>query len=205
MTEDTTPQEESAARNHKSQEAQSAGEGAETSAADLTGLNEKLEEARRLAETYRDQLLRKAAEFENYKRRAEADYSSLIRNANESLLSSLLPILDDFHRSLKSGKDLKDTDAFYRGIELIASKLTRTLELEGLKPFESVGHPFDVQYHDALLQVPRSDVPPHTVIEEVERGYMLNDRVLRHAKVIVSTAPELPGPPPSDPPEQEES
>ncbi len=205
MTEQTTPQEESAARNDKSQETESGREGAGSSAADLAGLNVRLEEAQRLAETYRDQLLRKAAEFENYKRRAEADYSSLIRNANETLLSSLLPILDDFHRSLKSGKDQKDTDAFYRGIELIASKLTRTLELEGLKPFESTGHPFDVHYHDALLQVPRNDVPPHTVIEEVERGYMLNDRVLRHAKVIVSTAPELTDKPPSDSPEQEES
>ena len=63
----------------------------------------------------------------------------------------------------------------------------KTLENQGLAPFASAGKPFDVHYHDALLQIPRADLPPHTVIEEVERGYMLNDRILRHAKVIVST------------------
>lgn len=150
----------------------------------------KLEEAQKAAETYRDQLLRKAAEFENYKRRTEADVANVIRNANEALIFSLLPILDDFDRSLKHGKDHGDYDAFYRGVELIQSKLQKILDAEGLTPFESVGKPFDVAYHDALLQVPRPDVPPHSVVEEVERGYLLNDKVLRHARVIVSAEPQ---------------
>ena len=148
----------------------------------------KLAEAEKAAESFKDQLLRKAAEFENYKRRSEADYVSIIKSANEGLLSALIPILDDFARSLKSGKDMKDYDAFYRGVELIYNKFSKILEAQGLAPFESSGKPFDVEYHDALLQVPRGDVPPHTVIEEVERGYKLNDKVLRHAKVIVSAA-----------------
>lgn len=170
----------------------------DTLAAEVIALQVKLEEAQKTAETYRDQLLRKAADFENYKRRNEAEYANLLRSASESLVSALLPVIDDFHRSLKAGKDVKDYDALYRGIELIASKLNRTLENAGLTAFESVGKPFDVNYHDALLQVPRDDVPHHTVIEEVERGYMFNDRVLRHAKVIVSSAPETPAPPPDE-------
>ena len=146
----------------------------------------KLAEAEKAAESLKDQFLRKAAEFENYKRRSEADYVNIIKSANEGLLASLIPILDDFTRSLKSGKDMKDYDAFYRGVELIYNKFSKILEAQGLATFESSGKPFNVEYHDALLQVPRSDVPPDTVIEEVERGYKLNDKVLRHAKVIVS-------------------
>ena len=151
---------------------------------------DELAEARRLADQLKDQLLRKAAEFENYRRRTEAEYASLIRSANESLIFALLPILDDFDRSLKAGKERTDAAQLLKGIELIQAKLVKTLEGEGLAPFESAGKPFDVHFHDALLQIPRNDVPPHTVVEEVARGYMLNDRILRHAKVVVSMAPD---------------
>jgi len=141
---------------------------------------------------YRDQLLRKAAEFENYRRRNEADLANFIRSANESLISALLPIVNDFVRSLAQGKESGAPESFTKGIELIYSKLMRVLEQQGLRSFESVGKPFDVQFHDALFMVPRSDVPPHTVVEEVEKGYTLHDKVLRHAKVIVSTAADAP-------------
>lgn len=155
-------------------------------------LQKKLEELQKASDVYRDQLLRKAAEFENFKKRTESDFVNLIRNANEDLVLAILPILDDFNRSLKAGKDQKDYDAFYRGIELIQSKLLKILEAQGLQPFESIGKPFDVKYHDALLQIPRGDVPPHTVIEEVEQGYKFNDKILRHAKVVVSAPAEIP-------------
>src|SRR5260221_7589569 len=82
-----------------------------------------------------------------------------------------------------------------RGMELIHEKLKKILETQGVRPFESLGKPFDPHLHDALLQVPRSDVPPHTVIEEVDKGYMLNDKILRHAKVVVAAdQPALDGP-----------
>lgn len=158
----------------------------------MAELRAQLEEAQRMAETYKDQMLRRAAEFENYKRRVESDSAAIVRSANEGLLSALLPVVDDFARSMKAGKDRKDSEALYSGVELIHGKFLKILEKFGVVPFESLGKPFDVRFHDALLQVPRSDVAPHTVIEEVERGYMLYDRVLRHAKVIVSTAPEAP-------------
>lgn len=136
---------------------------------------------------YRDLYLRKAAEFDNYKKRVQQESSSLIRFANEDLLLSVLPIVDDLERSLKAGTELKDPAGFALGIELIRQKLLKILENHGVKPMEAVGKEFNVAYHDALLQVPRSDVPPHTVIDVVEQGYLLHDRVLRHAKVIVST------------------
>lgn len=156
---------------------------------ELADLRAKTIELQKTADQLKDQLLRKAAEFENYRRRTDTEYTSVVRNANESLLLSILPVVDDLARSLKAGKDRNDFDALYRGLELILNKLLRTLEAEGVKPFESVGKPFNVDFHDALLQLPRADVDPHTVIEEVEGGYMYNDRVLRHARVIVSSEP----------------
>lgn len=190
MTEETTPQENPEQTTAAETIAEQVGTQAEVAApSELDVLKHKIEEVQKQANAFKDQFLRKAAEFENYKRRTENDSAGLIRYANEALINSLLPILNDVVRSLKAGSENKDYDAFYRGVELIHSKFSKILEIQGLIPFESVGKPFDVEYHDALLQMPKEGVPPHTVIEEVERGYKLNDKVLRHAKVIVSAAP----------------
>ncbi len=188
MAEETLNQENSPAE-PLAQQASSLQEPTLNEASELDLLRQKLDELQKQVDTSKDQFLRKAAEFENFKRRTETDFANLVRNANEGLIVALLPILNDFIRSLKAGAENKDYDSFYKGVELIYNKLTKILEVQGLTPFESVGQPFNVEYHDALLQIPKSDVPPHTVIEEVERGYRLNDKVLRHAKVIVSAEP----------------
>ncbi len=146
----------------------------------------ELEELQKQIDYYKDLLLRKAAEFENYKRRIEQESANIIKYANEALLLDLLPIVDDIERSLKHGKEKTDYDGLLKGIELIYQKFLKLLENRGVKAFETVGKEFDVNYHDALMQIPRSDIPPHTVVEEVEKGYLLNDKVLRHAKVVVS-------------------
>lgn len=162
-------------------------------------LNAKIVELENTVNQYKDQLLRKAAEFENYKKRVENDYSNLVRFANEDLIDKLLPVFDDFERSLSVMKNFQcrnnestiaDPDSFARGIELIYNKFRRILDLQGVKPLEVVGQPFSPDLHDALLQIPSKDHPPNTVIQEVEKGYMLHDRVIRHAKVIVSSEPQ---------------
>jgi molecular chaperone GrpE len=156
---------------------------------DLDLLSAKITELENSITQYKDQLLRKAAEFENYKKRVENDYASMIRFSNEDLIVKLLPVVDDFERSLKANKehDAQSTEnVFMKGIGLINGKLKKILEGQGLKHFEVLGKPFDPQLHDALLQMPKDDVPPHTIIEEVEKGYMLHDKVIRHARVIVS-------------------
>jgi molecular chaperone GrpE len=149
---------------------------------------------------YKDQLLRKAAEFDNYKKRVDNDYSSIVKFSNEDLILKFLPVLDDFERSFKvvpfggerqnaaPGRegDTPGGDSFRRGMELIYNKFRKILEAQGVRPIEALGKPFDPHFHEALLQIPRNDVPPHTVIEEVDRGYMLNDKVLRHSKVVVA-------------------
>jgi molecular chaperone GrpE len=146
------------------------------------------EELQKQVHQYKDMLLRKAAEFDNFKRRIENETANVVRFATESLIDDLLPVLDDFERSLKHGRESKESDALLKGVELIYLKLVKVLEGRGVKAFETVGKEFSVDYHDALMLMPREDLPPHTVIEEVEKGYMLNDKVIRHAKVVVSSA-----------------
>lgn len=138
-------------------------------------------------EFYKDQLLRRAAEFENYKRRTENEISNITKFANEILITDLLPIIDDLERSLAAGKEKNNGDSFYKGIELIYSKLMKILEQKGLKPIESLNKPFDVNYHEAMMLMPKDDIEPNIVIQEVEKGYTLHDKVIRHAKVIVSS------------------
>jgi molecular chaperone GrpE len=146
----------------------------------------ELEELQRQLDQSKDLLLRKAAEFENFKRRTENDFAMIAQRATEEILRGILPVLDDLERSLKAARTAPDAASIVKGIELIAQKLVRALDGAGVRSFETVGKEFNVDLHDALMMVPRADLPPHTVIEEVERGYMLNDRVIRHAKVVVS-------------------
>lgn len=150
---------------------------------------DRLKEAEKQLESTKDLLLRKVAEFDNYKKRVENEATSIARYGKIDVIQSLLPVIDDFERSLKLSKDGRETEAFVKGVELIYQKLMKFLDLHGVKPLDALGKEFDVHYHDALLQVPRTDVPPHMVIEVVEKGYMINDRILRHAKVVVSSSP----------------
>ncbi len=171
---------------------------AKTGQPETAGLPEKIAALEAQNAQVRDQLLRKAAEFENYKRRTENDFAALTKYAGENVIVRILPILDDLDRSLKSARESAGNESLIRGIELIQQKFLKALEGLGLKTMECAGKEFDVAYHDALLQVPRSDVAPHTVVEEVEKGYLLFDKVIRHAKVIVSapadgTAPKEEG------------
>ena len=152
-------------------------------------LETKLTGAEKQIEVYKDLLYRKAAEFENYKKRSENEANAFVKYASESLIGDLIPVLDDFERFMKSAKSSTDADSLYRGIELVYQKLLKNLQKRGLKSFETVGKEFDVNFHDALLQIPREDVAPHTVLEEIEKGYTLHEKVIRHAKVIVSTVP----------------
>ncbi len=152
-------------------------------------LKNTLQELEKQNEFLKDQLLRKAADFENYKRRIENDILNITKFANEELIEKLLPILDDFERFLQHSKQENNIDnPFFKGIELIYNKFIRILELQGLKKIECVGQQFDVNLHDALLVVPNDDpnVPANTIIQEVEKGYKLNDKIIRHAKVIVA-------------------
>ena len=133
-----------------------------------------------------DKLLRKAAEFENYKRRTENDQFNLITYAAESFIIKLLPIVDDFERSMAHIDDIEGNKSVRDGIKLVYDKLHKLLNEQGVKKMQAKGEPFNVNHHDALMQRKDDSVPPHTVLEEIEPGYIYRDKVIRHAKVIVS-------------------
>lgn len=144
------------------------------------------------AEYYKDAFIRKAAEFENYKKRSDNEITNYIKYASEDLIKSLLPVYDDINRSIESIEkgETKDFDTLKQGMQLIADKFKTTFKNEGLEEIDILGKEFDVNTCDALLQVQREDVPPHTVTEVVEKGYKLKDKVIRFAKVIVSAEKE---------------
>ena len=153
-------------------------------------LNEKIAELESQITASKDLLLRKAAEFDNYKRRTEQNAANFAKYASENIIMDLLPIIDDLSRSLKSGKEKLEGDPFFKGVELILNKFSKVLESQGVKAMDSVGKEFNVDFHDVMMQVPRNDVAPHTIVDEIEKGYFLHDKVIRHAKVIVATSPE---------------
>jgi molecular chaperone GrpE len=134
----------------------------------------------------KEQLLRKAAEFDNYKKRTERELLMYIRNASEELITKLLPVLDDMDRLHAHITEEPDIHALREGSELIYKKFTDTLEKEGLKPLPSLGEHFDPEKHDALLQVEKAESEGGTIVEEHLKGYTLNDKVIRHAQVIVA-------------------
>ena len=134
----------------------------------------------------KDKLLRKAAEFENYKRRTENDQLNLLKYSAESFIVKLLPVVDDFERSIDHMDSAKDVESIKQGVTLIYNKLMKILSEQGVEKIEAVGKPFDVEYHEAMLQRKAEDVEPHTVLDEIEKGYIYKDKVIRHSKVIVS-------------------
>lgn len=152
---------------------------AEKSEAKIAELEVQLKE-------WQDKFLRKAAEFENYKRRTENDQFNLINYAAESFITKLLPVVDDFERSMEHIDDLENNKSVKEGIKLVYEKLLKLLNEQGVKKMQTKGEPFNVDFHDALMQRKDTSVPPHTVLEEVESGYLYRDKVIRHAKVIVS-------------------
>lgn len=152
----------------------------------IASYEEKINQLSDQVKELNDRFLRKAAEFENYKRRTENDQFNLLNYAAENFIVKLLPVIDDFERSLDHIRDAEDLSAIKNGIKLVYDKLMKILNDSGVKKIESVGKPFNVQEHDALLQQKDDSVPPHTVIQEIEKGYVYKDKVIRHAKVIVS-------------------
>jgi len=174
-------------KNIKNEEMNSQSENQELSEEDNSDPSEiKIAELETQVKELQDKVLRKAAEFENYKRRAENDQFNLLNYAAESFIVKLLPIVDDFERSMKHIDDIDGNNSIKDGIKLVYEKLHKLLNEQGVKKMETKGQPFNVDFHDALMQQKNDSVPPHTILEEIEPGYVYRDKVIRHAKVIVS-------------------
>jgi len=147
----------------------------------------KLKEEAAKAEDYQDKMLRLQADFENTRKRIEKEKQDFIKFANEGILSELLNILDDLERTVELAQSHhQDLPAFLKGVEMILAHLYEMLKEYGIKPIEAQGKLFDPHFHEALMQIENKELPEHTIVEELQKGYLLNDRVIRTAKVKVS-------------------
>ena len=147
-------------------------------------VNAKLEAAEKEIEQLRDRYLRTAAEFDNYKKRTLKEKAELLLNGSEKTVCAVLPVLDDFERALAT--DTGDAQAVRDGMQLIFNKFKKVLESIGVKKIETEGQDFNVDYHEAVAMVPGvEDTKKGKVIDCVQTGYTLNDKVIRHAKVAV--------------------
>ena len=137
-------------------------------------------------EQLHDQLLRKIAEFDNYKKRTERDFWDRVQNANEKLITELLPVLDDMERALDHAEKSEEINSLLEGTTLIQKKLKDILEKQGLESLPAINEEFDPEKHDALMQIEDENKESGTIIEEHLKGYTLNGKVIRHSQVIVA-------------------
>jgi molecular chaperone GrpE len=133
-----------------------------------------------------DQYLRLAAEFDNYKKRTSREFARLIETANQELIKELLEILDNFKRALSVENNNSDIESYNKGIELIYNQLDTLLKERGLEEIEAVGGEFDPELHEAVMTIETDDVPEDYVAEELQKGYKLKGKVIRHSKVSVA-------------------
>jgi molecular chaperone GrpE len=136
----------------------------------------------------KDKYIRLYSEFENFRRRTSKEKIDMIKSANEDVILSLLPVVDDFERAQKAFQDIEGNDPVKEGINLIQNKLYKTLESKGLKPMDAMGKEFNSDLHEAITQSPApSDDLKGKIIDVLEKGYYLNDKVIRHAKVVIGS------------------
>lgn len=156
-------------------------------AAELEKVKELLNQKEQEIEKEKKEYLFLMAEFDNFRKRTLRERTDLVKSAAEKALKGILPIVDDFERGLDAIKDSTDAEAVKEGMQLIYNKLVKYLADNGVKAMESTGTAFDADLHEAVAMIPAPSADKKgTVSDTVEKGYMLNDRVLRHAKVVVA-------------------
>ena len=149
-------------------------------------LAQELEKANEQIEEQKDKYLRLSAEFDNYRKRTMKDKAELILNGGEKSISSILPIVDDFERALKNMETATDVAAVKEGVELIYNKFMSVLGQNGVKVIETKEQPLDTDYHEAIAVIPApNEALKGKILDCVQTGYILNDKVIRHAKVVV--------------------
>jgi molecular chaperone GrpE len=153
-------------------------------------LKKKLEEKEKEAKENYDRLLRVAADLENYKKRAAKEREEWTKFANEDVMKAILPFIDNLERAVNHAEKVTDTGVMIEGVRLTLQQVLQTLNKFGLASFESVGKPFDPAMHQAMIVVESDQHEPNRVVEEFQKGYLLNDRLLRPATVSVSKLPD---------------
>ena len=157
----------------------------ETSTLSVAELQQKLDEALAKADENHQKLLRAQADFDNFRRRTRKEKEDQAKYASLSLVEQLLPALDNFERALEASKSTQDMDSLVKGIEMVYKQLDQALVGEGLEVIPSVGEAFDPHYHQAVMQVESDEFESGYIVEELQKGYKLKDKVIRPAMVKV--------------------
>lgn len=190
LEEETLKTEEMAEETLQNEDNQPVDEAQEENQEELTEeqqLIKELENAQKEVEDLKDKHLRLSAEFDNYRKRTLKEKAELIKNGAEKTMTAILPILDDFERALKNMEASEETQAMREGVELIFNKFHKVLNQEGLQVIETEGKDFDTDFCEAIALIPAtSDDMKGKILDCVQTGYMLNDKVIRHAKVVVA-------------------
>lgn len=152
----------------------------------LTDWETELESAKQEAKDNYDRLLRISAEFENYKKRTAREVEGFKKFANESLIKELLPVADNLERAIESSVSEENTAGITEGVQMTLKEIFKIFEKFAVSPIESVGKPFDPAFHEAVFQELSEEFPENTVLREFHKGYMIYDRLLRPAMVVVS-------------------
>lgn len=153
-------------------------------------LESRLAEKEKEAADNYDKYLRAIAELDNYKKHAAKEKAELLKFGNENLIKDILPILDSFDRGLEQARSAREIETLVEGMKMIQSQLLGCLEKHGVVRIESLGREFDPNLHEALTTVETAEREPNRVVQEFEKGYLLNDRLLKPAKVAVSRSTE---------------
>lgn len=153
---------------------------------EIDKLSAELDEVKAELEGTKDRLLRGLAEFDNYRKRVAREREQLTRCATEDLIKRLLEVVDNVERALEAASGTDDFEGFKKGIELIYDHMKDILSKEGLCPITCLGEDFDPNYHEAVMAVEKEGTESEKVVEEIQRGYMLDGRVIRPSKVVVS-------------------
>jgi molecular chaperone GrpE len=155
--------------------------------AEANPLQAELDAAKQQAEEFRQRWLRAQADFDNFRRRTRLEKEDMLKYASMGLIGQLLPVVDNFERAIAASESSRDFDALFKGLEMIYKQLMQVLEQEGLKPIEAVGQPFNPEYHQAVMQVQSEEHGEGIVVDELQKGYMLKEKVLRPSMVSVNS------------------
>jgi molecular chaperone GrpE len=156
---------------------------------DLEALRERTGLLEKERDEFRSLLLRTRADFENYQKRAQRDLAQERRYWHGLLALDLLPILDNFERAMQAAKQAGETGPLVQGVSMVQAQILDVMKRHGITRIEAQGQPFDPNLHQAVMQQPTTDQPPNTVLQVLEQGFMIHDRVLRPARVVVAVAP----------------
>jgi molecular chaperone GrpE len=152
----------------------------------VSAVERELEEQRKVAEEHYQRYLRTQADFDNFRRRSRLEKEDFAKYASAKLLEQLIPVVDNFERALGASRESKDYEALLKGVDMIFRQLDQVLVSEGLTPMNAVGQPFNPEFHQAIMQVESEEHEEGIVLEEIQKGYLLKDKVLRPAMVKVS-------------------